>query len=235
MRGEVGIFSLPAPAGRVGPVRLGEGNAVAISPDAKWVLAARVGPRATQLVLLPTGVGEPKAFPTDPIEHFGQRAFFVSGKTILFNGNEPGRPPRSFVQDLEGGAAKPVTPEGVVASLLTLDGRFLVTRAEGGFALAPLGGGTSHPIAGLERDDKPLRFSPDGRSLFARGQERALPARVFRIDLATGRRELWRKLMPGDLTGLGLVTASDISADGKTIVFAYSRALSDLYLADGLK
>ena len=51
---------------------------------------ARVRSTPTQLVLLPTGVGEPKAFPKDPIEHFGERAFFVSGKTILFTATNPG-------------------------------------------------------------------------------------------------------------------------------------------------
>jgi eukaryotic-like serine/threonine-protein kinase len=215
-------------------VRLGEGNVLAISPDGKWVLAARVRSTPAQLVLLPTGAGEPKTFPKDLIDH-SEGNFFPDGKRIVFTGHEAGRPPRTFVQDVDGGMARAVTPEGVRASLVTPDGKSLVTRTEAGFALTPLEGGSSRPIAGLEQDDEPLRLSPDGRFLFVRSTTRALPARVFHVDLSTGRREPWKELMPGDPTGIGTLLATDISADGKSIVFQYVRALSELYLAEGLK
>ncbi len=115
-------------------VRLGEGAPLAISPDGKWVLTALVGSTPSQIVLLPTGAGEPRPFPKDQIEHangfFG--AFLPDGKRIVFNGNEPGRPPRVFVQDLAGGAAKAVTAEGVEGILLSRDGTTLVIRAPDG-------------------------------------------------------------------------------------------------------
>src|SRR5208337_1926048 len=47
-------------------VRLGEGTAVALSPDGKWVIAEPQGTPA-QLVLLPTGAGEPKPLTHDEI------------------------------------------------------------------------------------------------------------------------------------------------------------------------
>ena len=220
------------------PVRLGEGYALALSPDGKWVLTALIRSTPSQIVLLPTGAGEPRTFPKDEIEHanglFG--TFLPDGKQIVFVGNEPGRPPRVFIQDLEGGAAKPVTPEGVVARLLSADGASLVIRMpDGGFATAPLGGGPSRPIPGLKPGDRPLRFTADGRHLYLRDDAREFPARVFRLDVATGRREVWKELMPGDPAGITLLSPTAISEDGKTVLFTYARSLSDLYLAEGLK
>jgi serine/threonine protein kinase len=220
------------------PVKLGEGNALALSPDGKWVLTSLIRSTPTQITLLPTGAGEPRPFPKDAIEHmsgpFG--AFLPDGKRVLFVGHEPGRPSRVFVQDLAGGAARPVTPEGVVARLLSEDGKSLVTQTPEGLALTPLEGGPSRSIPGVAPGDRPLRFTADGRSLFLRTDAlRDLPARVFRLDVATGRREIWKELMPGDPAGITLLAPSDISEDGKTVLFIYGRSLADLYLAEGLK
>jgi serine/threonine protein kinase len=219
------------------PVRLGEGYALALSPDGKWVLTDLIRSSPTQIVLLPTGAGEPKPFPKDEIEHgsgpFG--AFHPDGKRIVFVGHEPGRPSRTFVQDLAGGAARPVTPEGVVARLLSPDGRSLVTQSPEGVALTPVEGGPSRPIPGSKPDDRPLRFTADGRSLFLRTSAREFPARVFRLDLPTGRREVWKELMPGDPAGITTLSPAAISDDGRTILFIYARSLADLYVAEGLK
>ncbi|HEX6906463.1 MAG TPA: hypothetical protein VF154_07655 [Terriglobales bacterium] len=49
-------------------VLLGEGAAVALSPDGKWVVAQSPGSPA-QLRLLPTGVGEARVLTQDTINH----------------------------------------------------------------------------------------------------------------------------------------------------------------------
>jgi hypothetical protein len=80
-----------------------------------------------------------------------------------------------------------------------------------------------------------LRLTADGRTLFLRADAREFPARVFRLDVATGRREVWKELMPADPAGITLLSPGAISEDGKTILFDYARSLSDLYVAEGLK
>jgi hypothetical protein len=111
----------------------------------------------------------------------------------------------------------------------------LLIGTKQGFASTPLEGGPSRPIPGLEPDDRPLRWASDGRSLFAAHRGRELPARVFRVDTETGRREVWKELMPADAAGIEELGPGAISPDGKIILFLYVRTLSELYLAEGLK
>jgi Tol biopolymer transport system component len=218
-------------------VRLGAGQALAISPDGKWILICVMGSTPSPIVLLPTRTGEPRSFPKDAIDHAGFEfaAFLPDGKNIIVTGREPGRPPRVFVQDLAGGAARPVTPEGVVASLLSPDGKTLLIRTEQGFALTPLEGGPSRAVPGLDREDRPLRWASDGRGFFVGHGRSGVQLPVFLVDTETGRREVWKEFRPADLGGITDIGPWAISADGETILFLYTRILTDLYLAEGLK
>jgi eukaryotic-like serine/threonine-protein kinase len=219
------------------PVRLGEGSVLALSPDGKWVLTCLLRSTPPSILLLPTGAGEPRPFPKDEIDHWSSfGAFLPDGKGIVFNGSQPGRPARVFIQDLQGGAARPVSPEGVTGRLLSPDGKSLVVGTpEQGFSIVPLQGGPARPIPGLESTDRPLRWAADGRFLFVGSARREFPARVFRVDAATGGRELWKELMPADPAGLTLLAPSAISADGKTILFSFGQSLAELYVAEGFK
>ena len=218
------------------PVRLGEGAGMAVSPDGKWVLTGRVRTSPTTLVLLPTGAGQPRTFPKDSIDHtLSFTAFLPDGKGVVYVGNEPGKAQRVFLQDLAGGAARPVTPEGTTADLLSPDGKLLLTRSPQGFALTPLAGGAPTPLKGFETQDRPVGWAADGRSVYVGTTERELPARVFRVDLATGARELWKEFIPGDPTGISRLGVSSVSADGRTMLFSYAHRLADLYVAEGLK
>ncbi len=216
-------------------IRLGEGEAMALSPDGKWVLAKLVTSVPSQIELLPTGAGQSKRFPKDALEH-ATGMFFPDGKRILFVGHEPGRPRRAFVQDLEGGAARAVTPEGVTARLLSADGKSIVIATEEKrLALLPLEGGPAKPFAGSEPGDKPLAWAEDSRSLFVGTGPREFPARVFRIDGTSGKRELWKEFSPADAAGIRFFAPEGISADGKTLVFQSGDSLSVLYVAEGMR
>ena len=82
--------------------------------------------------------------------------------------------------------------------------------------------------------DAPLRWAADGRSIFVT-RPGEIPARVFRLDLARGQRQLFKQLSVPDRTGLTGIRYIQMTADGKWYAYTYSRFLSKLYLIEGLK
>jgi hypothetical protein len=61
------------------------------------------------------------------------------------------------------------------------------------------------------------------------------PTRVLRIDVATGRQELVRKLLPGDSAGVYRLRNVTLTPDGKTYAYSYGQSLSDMYVVEGLR
>jgi hypothetical protein len=73
-----------------------------------------------------------------------------------------------------------------------------------------------------------LGFAEGGKSVYlVTAQERH---RILRVDLAGGRRELWKELHPPDPAGMRGVGQIKITADGKSIASTVNRTLSELYL-----
>ena len=62
-----------------------------------------------------------------------------------------------------------------------------------------------------------------------------LPAKVYRLDLSTGHKILWKDLMPSDSAGVSRIGPILLTTDGKSCLYGYHRILSDLYLVEGLK
>jgi Tol biopolymer transport system component len=213
-------------------VRLGEGGFGALSPDGKWV-AASVGSPA-RLMLLPTGVGEAKPLTDGKVDHFNE-AWLPDSKTILYTMQEPGHAPRIYMQDIEGGEARPLTPEGMSGALVSPDGKFLaVIDGKRERWLYPIGGGEPQKLnVVLNPNERLVGFFPDGKSL--RVRTATVPIQISRIDIATGHRELWKEIAPADPAGVQSVPSIRFSADGKSYAYSVGRFLSDLYVVDGLK
>ena len=89
--GKMTIFLQPVDGSSL-PVRLGEGAAIALSPDAARVLAVRGDGAQAQLVVVPAGPGESLALPRGAIEEYHPTygAFFPDGRRVLFHGRRPG-------------------------------------------------------------------------------------------------------------------------------------------------
>jgi Tol biopolymer transport system component len=220
------------------PVRLDEGEALALSPDGRWVLS-RLASLPGHLVLLPTGPGAPRRLKHETINEYDWAAWFPDGKQILFSGHEGGRRARCYAGDLEGGRPRPITPEGTSTDpfgyALSPDGRLLAMFTHDDRAvLHPVEGGEPRPIQGVEKGDRPIRWSADGRSLFIR-RPGEWPARIFRLDLATGRRKLVREIAPSDPAGVISIWRIVLAPDGASYAYTYGRRLSDLYLVEGLR
>jgi serine/threonine protein kinase len=220
-------------------VRLGEGGALALSPDGKWALATtHATSEDQQLVMLPTGVGEAQPVSRSGIQ-IQAAAWLPDGEHVLLAGNRRGRPVQCFVLDLKDGEAKAIAAEGTRFALssrpVTPDGRSVVLRdPEGHQALYPLGGGETVPVPGLAPEDEPVRWSGDGRWLYVYRQG-TVPVRVDRIDVRRGRREPWRELVPADAAGVRAIGPILLTPDGRSYVYGYRRVMAELYLVEGLR
>jgi eukaryotic-like serine/threonine-protein kinase len=216
-------------------IRLGEGAAAALSPDQKWAMV-QTPSSPEQLRLLPTGAGETQSLTNDAINHQWAR-WFPDGKRFAFSGNEPDHGVRLYTQDVSGGKPKPISPEGVdaVAFAISPDGQSIVGIGpdQKGY-LFPAAGGDPRLVNGMESGDIPINWSQDGRSIYLyRSGE--VPAKVYRVELATGKKTVWKQIAPLDPTGVSTIGPILMTPDGKTYVYGFHRTLGDLYLVEGLK
>ncbi len=216
-------------------VRLGEGGATALSPDQKWVMVATPNSPA-QLRLLPTGAGETQSVTSDVINHQWAR-WFPDGKSFVFSGNEPGHGVRLYVQDSSGGKSTPISPEGIDAQAFAVsrDGKFVVGVGpdQNGY-LYPTSGGDPRPVKGMEPGDIPIICNEDNRTIFLY-RTGEIPAKVYRLDLTSGSKTVWKQIAPLDPTGVSTIGPIMMTPDGKTYVYGFHRTLGDLYLVEGLK
>jgi serine/threonine protein kinase len=211
------------------PVRIGEGHPDAFSPDMKWVLASR-----GDLFLVPLGPGEQQQITHDSIDH-ADAHFLPDGKGVVFTGIEPGHKPRIYTQVIGADSPRPISPEGVIGAILTADGKFVFGFSDV-VALYPLDGhGAPKTVPSIHPDDFIASVSSDGRSALVVSKASHVSLDVFRVDLAAGRRELFKKIGPTDLAGLHVFPSGSFTPDGKYYGYSYNRILSELYVVDGLR
>ena len=218
------------------PVRLGEGRAMTISPDGRWVLTMPLfGP--PRIVALPTGAGTPRTLALGFARH-AWAGWFPDGKRVVFSAAEAGQPMRAYVQDFEGGAIRPLTGEvSMGPALVTPDGQRLLARTagvSGQWQLYPIAGGAPQP-APLNTYDRPLAFTSDGLALFVSPWSETGPCRVERVDLATGQRTGWTEVRVEDKAGAGPMLPMVMTPDGQSYAYSVHRVLSELYLVRGLR
>jgi eukaryotic-like serine/threonine-protein kinase len=216
-------------------IRLGEGAADAMSPDQKWVIV-QTPASPEQLRLLPTGAGVAQTLTNDSINHQWAR-WFPDGKRFVFSGNEPGRGVRLYTQDMHEGKPKPISPEGVDATAFAIspDGHRVVGIGPDQKAyFYPVDSGEPELVNGMEPGDIPITWNHDGHSLYLY-RTGEVPARVYELEFATGKKKVWKQIVPVDTTGISTIGPILATPDGKTYVYGFHRTLGDLYLVEGLK
>jgi eukaryotic-like serine/threonine-protein kinase len=216
-----------------GPVvSMGSGVAHDLSSDGQWVLAVADGKR---LQVYPVGMGEPRDLPRGAIESYRWATWFPNGLRILACGTEHGRPSRCYWQDVEGGDPRPATPDGEWG-IVSPDGhRALTWHAEAAPVIYSLDGNpqpTAVPTATAA--DMPAGWSADGAAVLLY-QPSQVPAEVVRVDLASGHRQVVRRLSPPDGVGVLSLDPVIVSPDGSSYAYTYTRVLSTLFTVTGLK
>ena len=218
-------------------VSLGEGGGVAISPDGRWVLAALKENR----ILLPVGAGSTVTLPKGEVVQFRLGAWLRDAKRIVFTGDPGDGKPRGYVQEIPAGMPRAITPVGVSLPFRAAvrDDNSILGRVGATWTLFPIHGGDAQPVPALKAGDIPLQWSHDGRFVYTVdnvGGVNSPAVEVFRVEIATGARVLWKTLSPSDPVGVESLRATVvITPDARSYCYSYIRRLGDLFVVDGLK
>jgi len=231
--------------GDAGPIRLGEGWALALSPDGKRAVVGssnlfRSGSRFT---LFSTGAEPPVDLPRGGLDRVGWAYWTPDGQQLVFMGWGKDGDQRCYIQRPPDGLPHAITPSGTGCEaapsqqwascfhLQEKDGRAVPVRE-----LRSLNGSETRPTPWLGEHEVVIGWSPDGQTAFVASQQMP-PFRVFRIDAATGRRESWLETSPPDPAGVIPlhVSGAPLTPDGRYYAYSYLRTLSDLFLVEGLR
>jgi serine/threonine protein kinase/Tol biopolymer transport system component len=215
-------------------VHLGEGYAQSLSPDQTSVVAIIAS--SGDLAIYPTGVGEPRRLSREGLA-FQRVDWMPDGKRLLVSANEEGKGVRLWIVDVATGHHRPISPERFrhFSRCVHPDGsKVIAAGPDGRIYLYPLSGGEPTALPGLTTEDFPSGWLSDGHSFFVlRGG--GLPANVYKYDVPTGRRDLWKELQPPDPTGISHFNRFLATPDGSAYVYNYQRRLSELFEIEGLR
>jgi serine/threonine protein kinase len=220
-------------------MRLGRGLAMSLSPDNQWAVTLPACGEP-EIVLLPIGPGEPKHIPLGQNISAASAGWFPDGKRLLLAASEPGRGVRFYEihlgADLSATKPRPFSPEGVNRTFYAIspDGKLVIgSNLDRQARIHVVDTGETRPAPGVALGELPIGWSDDPRYYYVFSRNR-LPAQIYRIELASGQRELWKEIMPDDPTGINAVSVIRISPNGKWYAYSVESQLTDLYLVDGL-
>jgi dipeptidyl aminopeptidase/acylaminoacyl peptidase len=218
-------------------VRLGEGQAIALSPDTRWALCAPADDPASPseyLELLPTGAGEPRRLAGNGVL-YTNAAWLPDGKRIIVSAIEPGHRARLYLQDLEQGHRTSLTPEGVTSWVVSHDGATIAARGPTpGIHLYPVNGTAPRELMGAAGSGVPIGWIRDGLLIRRPDDPRAPRGEIYRVDVRTGELEAWKNILPHDPAGIMVLVSFCVTPDGRSSAYSWHRALSNLYVTDGL-
>ncbi|HSS43772.1 MAG TPA: hypothetical protein VLO07_00400, partial [Thermoanaerobaculia bacterium] len=210
----------------------------ALSPDGRWVLSQLSEPGGQErFLLLPAGPGQARSIGHRGVASILWGGFFPDGRRILFLGQKGNRPLRLYAQDLSGGEPQPISPEGMLPGPVPVspDGRWIAAPGpDSRILLCRADGGTPRPLATNTAGDWPIAWSTEGRLLYVYNRNE-LPARVFRVNIETGRREFWKEIAPADRTGLDHIDNILMTPDARALIYGYRRILGSLQVVQGLR
>ena len=155
----------------------------------------------------------------------------------MYAGNVPGKGSRLFVADVGGSRPQPIGPSDLEVEfpVVSPDGRTAAgANAEGEVVVIPLSGGAAAVVPGTEPGELPIQWSVDSRSVYVYRPDE-IPARVYRVEVSSGSRRLFREIPVADPTGLDGRMTVVMTPDGAVYAYSFMRWLNDLFLVQGLR
>ena len=224
------------------PVRLGPGEALQLSPDGTKALAI-VCSAPRQLLVLPTGAGEPRSLTVTGFNYLGA-GWYPDGRRVVFVAERQGQPLSAYTQDLAGGApirlGVDLGPGGPSVS----DRPSLLVSPDGKWFAAWLGFPTLVPMEGSQPRRSGISRTPifrlDGRPTAVGFSSAATlrptaPCTSFGWISPGGAVVPWKEIKLHDLAGIQSTPLCFVTPDGRTIVYSTKQYLTDLYLVAGLR
>jgi Tol biopolymer transport system component len=217
-------------------VRLGDGYARALSPDGQWAIVYPGG-GSPHLDVIPTGPGEALRLERPGLQLLGAR-WLADGRHVVVRARSGDSAPRLYVLDIDGSMTRPVTPEGVAVGAngwsVSPDGDMVAMSTGERLELFPLSGGEPRHVLGNPNRSSVVGWIDSGLLV---SDDPAAGGAVFRVDPATGRRDLWADIQPQDPAGimnlnLGVFV---VTPDGRGYGYSWHRAMSDLFLVEGME
>ena len=167
---------------------------------------------------------------------------FPDGKQLLVYGNEKGKRIRLYVVNVSDGQFRSVTPElhelpSITDSVkrLSPDGKFLfVNDLDQKIYVYPTQDGERFAIPGILPEEMSFQWSADGNSVYVCNPTK-FPAEVYKVDVKTGQRIFFSRLLLSDYAGVNTIKSLRITSDESSYAYSYVRTISTVYLVDGLK
>jgi hypothetical protein len=233
MTGKRFVYAYVRPTDGSPPLKLGPGGPLALSSDAKWVLATSDDENA--LSVLPVGAGVPKAVSVSGLEVARARWLHDGKRVLLLARRAEDKHLGLYLTRVEGGA-----PSLVSKAALGI-GRFELSRDDGVVAacdlddiltLYPLDGGSPVPLPRVGKGSEPITWTPDGQ-LWIRRPE-AEVAHIVRYDIHSEQAIEERTVSPADVAGVSGIDSIYLTPDGRDVALSYTKDLGGLYLLKGL-
>ena len=222
------------------PLRISGGEAVSISDDGtKALVVVRSPGRPITLTIVPTaGLAQP--IDVGPFESIHSGGWLQDGRLVL-ELRRPGDSGIVYVRPAAGGPLARLLPAGMHIPgnrPFSGDGQRVVAWNEldrkGYVCTTPATGeGTCTTVPGAVTEEEDFAgWTADSRSVLVY-KRYPVPVRVDRIDVTTGRRELFTTVQPASAAVSGLQYL--VVTPGGALAYSYGRSRSTLYVISGLK
>ena len=218
--------------------RLGKLQGLALSPDGRMALGAD----GAELVVVPTGTGQPVRVAAPGLWPDSRGDFFPDGRRIFAMMESQREGQRAYVLDPSGGSPRAFSPLGTRRGILSPDGRFVVAlAADQGWYLYPTDGGPAAGVVSLQPGEEPTQWRDDSRALYVHGADRVetgdkvFVTRIYTLDPWSGKRELLKEIPPISQNTGGGIGRIFFAQNGSVCVLTHYRYSSELFIAEGLR
>lgn len=144
----------------------------------------------------------------------------------------------SFVTDESGAVPTPIPVRNftVAEAGIAEDGDTIFDQRNREWVLLSLKDGSIKPVPSIQPDEIPISWAEDKGHAFVESRDSLnMAVSIYKVDLSSGRRELWQLIKPS-LTSFNMsVSTPAITPDGHWMVHAYRLNAGQQYISANLR